>query len=90
MEMSTGVSLLRTAQSLLTGRTILRSNFWYCRLSKTHVKTIAQMVVILHFKTFLLIYMQVEDTKVSKVAKIRNRCNQVTHPTQDTNGKVTN
>ena len=27
--------------------------------------------------------------KVSKGAKIRNRCNQVPHPTQDTNGKVT-
>ena len=28
--------------------------------------------------------------KVSKCAKIRNRYNQVTHLTQDTNGKVTN
>ena len=28
--------------------------------------------------------------KVSKVAKIRNRYNQVPHLTQDTNGKVTN
>ena len=28
--------------------------------------------------------------KVSKGAKIRNRCNKVTHPTEDTNGKVTN
>ena len=28
--------------------------------------------------------------KVSKAAKIRNRYNQVPHPTQDTNGKVTN
>ena len=28
--------------------------------------------------------------KVSKGAKIRNRCNQVPHHTQDTNGKVTN
>ena len=28
--------------------------------------------------------------KVSKGAKIRNRYNQVTHLTQDTNGKVTN
>ena len=28
--------------------------------------------------------------KVSKGAKIRSRYNQVTHPTQDTNGKVTN
>ena len=28
--------------------------------------------------------------KVSKVAKIRNRCNQVPYLTQDTNGKVTN
>ena len=29
-------------------------------------------------------------TIVSKVAKIRNRYNQVPHLTQDTNGKVTN
>ena len=28
--------------------------------------------------------------KVSKGAKIRNQYNQVPHPTQDTNGKVTN
>ena len=28
--------------------------------------------------------------KVSKGAKIRNRCNQVPHLTQDTNGKVSN
>ena len=28
--------------------------------------------------------------KVSKCAKIRNRCNQVPNLTQDTNGKVTN
>ena len=28
--------------------------------------------------------------KVSKDAKIRNRYNQVPHPTQHTNGKVTN
>ena len=28
--------------------------------------------------------------KISKVAKIRNRYNQVPHLTQDTNGKVTN
>ena len=32
----------------------------------------------------------VADFKVSKVAKIRNRYNQVPHLTQDTNGKVTN
>ena len=30
------------------------------------------------------------SVKVSKGAKIRNRYNQVTHLTQDTNGKVTN
>ena len=30
------------------------------------------------------------DIKVSKGAKIRSRYNQVPHPTQDTNGKVTN
>ena len=32
----------------------------------------------------------ISSTKVSKVAKIRNRYNQVPHLTQDTNGKVTN
>ena len=31
-----------------------------------------------------------EGFKISKVAKIRNRYNQVPHLTQDTNGKVTN
>ena len=31
----------------------------------------------------------VTDNKVSKGAKIRSRYNQVPHPTQDTNGKVT-
>ena len=35
------------------------------------------------------IVMLIND-KVSKVAKIGNRYNQVPHPTQDTNGKVTN
>ena len=30
------------------------------------------------------------SVKVSKGAKIRTRYNQVPHPTQDTNGKVTN
>ena len=38
--------------------------------------------IILKFKFFFL--------KVSKGAKIRNRHNQVPHPTQDTNGKATN
>ena len=33
---------------------------------------------------------QCPNIKVSKVAKIRNRYNQVPHLTQDTNGKVTN
>ena len=28
--------------------------------------------------------------KVSKAAKVKNRCNQVPHLTQDTNGKMTN
>ena len=31
-----------------------------------------------------------KNLKVSKGAKIRNRYNQLPHPTQDTNGKVTN
>ena len=35
-------------------------------------------------------FYEVLDNKVSKVAKIRNRYNQVPHLTQDTNGKVTN
>ena len=30
------------------------------------------------------------SVKVSKIAKIRNRCNRVPHLTQDTKGKVTN
>ena len=34
-------------------------------------------------------YKTVNMIKVSKGAKIRNRHNQVPHPTQDTNGKVT-
>ena len=36
------------------------------------------------------IYHMTNTLKVSKVAKIRNRYNQVPHLTQDTNGKVTN
>ena len=40
---------------------------------------------------FSALKMHVEwPNKVSKVAKIRNRYNQVPHLTQDTNGKVTN
>ena len=35
-------------------------------------------------------YNPFSSQKVSKDAKIRNRCNQVPHLTQDTNGKVTN
>ena len=44
--------------------------------------------VILHEMTNYL--MRMNPVKVSKVAKIRNRYNQVPHLTQDTNGKVTN
>ena len=33
---------------------------------------------------------ELQLNKSNKVAKIRNRYNQVPHPTQDTNGKVTN
>ena len=40
--------------------------------------------------TFLEETMTFVIDKVSKVAKIRNRYNQVPHLTQDTNGKVTN
>ena len=39
---------------------------------------------------FLFCYERDFIIKVSKVAKIRNRYNQVPHLTQDTNGKVTN
>ena len=41
---------------------------------------------------FMQIYRNVKlyQVKVSKGAKIRNRCNRVSHLTQDTNGKVTN
>ena len=42
-------------------------------------------------KTFIIkIYKELILYKVSKVANIRNRYNQVPHLTQDTNGKVTN
>ena len=37
----------------------------------------------------VLLYQNDVKVKVSKGAKIRNRCNQVPHLTQDTNGKVT-
>ena len=40
--------------------------------------------------TFHIVTGTLEEMKVSKVAKIRNRYNQVPHLTQDTNGKVTN
>ena len=39
---------------------------------------------------FVWVSPSTSDLKVSKGAKIRNRYNQVTHLTQDTNGKVTN
>ena len=39
---------------------------------------------------FTLFSIDISYRKVSKVAKIRNRYNQVPHLTQDTNGKVTN
>ena len=42
---------------------------------------------VIHHQFLFVIGMYV---KVSKGAKIRSRYNQVTHPTQDTNGKVTN
>ena len=49
---------------------------------------------ILSQNDFLLIFYILQHKyqidKVSKVAKIRNRYNQVPHLTQDTNGKVTN
>ena len=37
-----------------------------------------------------LVLQKIEISKVSKGAKSRSRYNQVPHPTQDTNGKVTN
>ena len=43
-------------------------------------------MVLLNFSTMPYL----DNCKVSKGAKIRNRYNQVPHLTQDTNGKVTN
>ena len=46
----------------------------------------------IHLNTFIRIFTRntpVLALKVSKGAKIRSRYNQVPHPTQDTNGKVT-
>ena len=56
----------------------------FFRAPKKYVKTGGQENFIFHPKNF------VNLEKVSKVAKIRNRYNQVPHLTQDTNGKVTN
>ena len=47
-------------------------------------------IVRLNSKLPCIILYTDEQIKVSKVAKIRNRYNQVPHLTQDTNGKVTN
>ena len=44
----------------------------------------------LHAFCFVLFCVYYITLKVSKGAKIRSRYNQVPHPTQDTNGKVTN
>ena len=51
----------------------------YARISTTHVCFIA-----------LTLAGPSEDVQSNKVAKIRNRYNQVPHLTQNTNGKVTN
>ena len=51
------------------------------------------MSLAFEMKTFaseMGLFQKVMTHKVSKGAKIRNRYNQVTHLTQDTNGKVTN
>ena len=45
---------------------------------------------LLYSKTVKFFLLQAIFVKASKVAKIRNRYNQVPHLTQDTNGKVTN
>ena len=47
----------------------------YDRMQLNHIRDLARLPV---------------PPEVSKVAKIRNRYNQVPHLTQDTNGKVTN
>ena len=47
------------------------------------LETIVVVLTMIFLETMFVI-------KVSKVAKIRNRYNQVPHLTQDTNGKVTN
>ena len=48
------------------------------------------MVTSWNNMVFLRFLQPIQLLKVSKGANIRNRYNQVPHPTQDTNGKVTN
>ena len=64
----------------------------YAALSKFVLMTLLNyyqhhIAVNTHLREFYLTY---PHTKVSKDAEIRNRYNQVSHLTQDTNGKVTN
>ena len=68
--------------------TFILSNFNYCPLawhfcSESNSKKLEKN----QERALRFVY---DDFKSNKVAKIRNRYNQVPHPTQDTNGKVTN
>ena len=47
-------------------------------------------MLVNYFKMLTIIAILKFRIRVSKGAKIRSRYNQVPHPTQDTNGKVTN
>ena len=56
--------------------------------------TLELLLISLRINSKVILFLSYCDIfakhKVSKVAKIRNRYNQVPHLTQDTNGKVTN
>ena len=61
------------------------------RLCVNDVISTNQKEILTEIQTFYKnLYNKRGMSKVSKVAKIRNRYNQVPHLTQDTNGKVTN
>ena len=72
------------------------NNFYLTLLSDSSLSTFSKNTQC-DFKVKLDHSIQIEKdnwevglVEVSKVAKIRNRYNQVPHLTQDTNGKVTN
>ena len=61
---------------------------WQGEISKQFVVSLAGILSTDFYKVYRVSGSIIP--KVSKGAKIRNRYNQVTHLTQDTNGKVTN